>query len=232
MVSCVHYFFEHHGLREKHVHLHADNCSRQNINDCMLHYLVWRTLTEWYTTIELSYLPVRHTKFSPDWCFGLFKRQYKWTKIGRVQEVVNKSAECNVAQLVSQEDGSIIVTTFNWTDVIAMQMTKFTRIKKFYHFWATSSLGCVFVWEQSDLYEVKIYLLKEPWTPDVNELPAVVPPHGLKAEQQWYLYEQIRPFCPPEDMDSVCPLPSIPKLGGIKSTWLPIPTLSRRFSPT
>ena len=118
VISRLHFFFEHHGLGEKHVHLHADNCSGQNKNNCMIHYLVWRTITQRHSNITLSFLPVGHMKFSPDWCFGLLKRQYKRTKVGSLKsiaEVVNNSAECNVAQLVSREDGSTIVPTFDWT---------------------------------------------------------------------------------------------------------------------
>ena len=57
-------------------------------------------------------------------------------------------------------------------------------------------------------------LLKEPWDVDSDTLPNIVPPHGLSIERQWYLYEQIRPFCPDEDKDTVCPLPLSPKPGG------------------
>ena len=146
------------------------------------------------------------TKFSPDWCFGLFKRLYRRTKVGSLQsifEVVNDSAECNFAQLVSREDGSTIVPTFDWTDLFAPHM-KIVGIKKLHHFRMTSaSPGCVFVREHIDSAEVTIKLLKEPaWTPDVSDLPNV-PPHGLSAERQWYLHEQIRPFCPDQDKDSV-----------------------------
>ena len=218
MVSRIHYFFQCHGFGEKYAYLHADNCTGQNKNNCMLQYLVWRTLTKQHTEITLSFLPVGHTKFSPDWCFGLFKRQYRRTKIGSLRaitEVVNQSAECNFAQLVSREDGNTIVNTYDWTDSFASRMKKVTGIKKFHHFRVTSSSpGCVFVRERSDTEERSINLLKQPWTPDVDELPAIVSPHGLNADRQWYLYEQIWPFCPPEDMDSVCPLPSVPRPGG------------------
>ena len=75
VVSRLHYFFDHHGLGEKDVYLHADNCTGQNKNNCMVHYLLWRALTKRHTNITLSFLVVGHTKFAPDWCFGLFKRQ-------------------------------------------------------------------------------------------------------------------------------------------------------------
>ena len=77
VVSRIHFFFDTHGFGEKEVFLHADNCTGRNKNNCMIQYLVWRTLTGRHTSITLSFLPVGHTKFSPDWCFGLFKRQYR-----------------------------------------------------------------------------------------------------------------------------------------------------------
>ena len=149
VVSRLHYFFENHGLGEKEVHLHADNCCGQNKNNCMMQYLVWRALTGRHTSITLSFLVVGHTKFAPDWCFGLFKRQYRRTKVGSLQsiaQVVNDSAECNFAQLVAREDGSMIVQTFNWTDFFAPHFKRIASIKKYHHFRMTSSApGCVFL---------------------------------------------------------------------------------------
>ena len=37
VVSMLHHFFSHHGLGEKDVHLHADNCVGQNKNNTMIH---------------------------------------------------------------------------------------------------------------------------------------------------------------------------------------------------
>ena len=39
VVSQLHYYFENHGLGEKEVYLHADNCVGQNKNSCMVQYL-------------------------------------------------------------------------------------------------------------------------------------------------------------------------------------------------
>ena len=147
VVSRLHYFFENHGLGEKEVHLHADNCCGQNKNNCMIQYLVWRALTGRHTSITLSFLVVGHTKFAPDLCFGLFKRQYRRTKVGSLQsiaQVVNDSTECNFAQSVAREDGSMIVQTFNWTDFFAPHFKRIASIKKYHHFRMTSSApGCV-----------------------------------------------------------------------------------------
>ena len=53
----------------------------------------------------LSFMLVGDTKFAPDWCFGLFK-QFRRTFISSLEEVadvVNKSADVNVAQLVGMQ---------------------------------------------------------------------------------------------------------------------------------
>ena len=123
VVSRLDFFFHNHGFGEKDVFLHADNCTGQNKNNCMVQYLAWRVMTNQHSNITLSFLPVGHTKFSPDWCFGLFKRQYRRTKVGSLQniaKVVNTSAKCNVAQLVSREDVTTIVPTLDWTNFFAM----------------------------------------------------------------------------------------------------------------
>ena len=56
IVSCIHFFFEKHGFGEKQVYLHADNCTGQNKNNCII--LVWRI----GTLPSLSFLPVEHKK--------------------------------------------------------------------------------------------------------------------------------------------------------------------------
>ena len=41
--------------------------------------------------------------------------------------------------------------------------------------------------------------------------PEVIPAKGLSPDRQWYLYDQIRQFCPESTKDLVCPLPSVPQ---------------------
>ena len=130
------HFLETHGLGEV-AFIHADNCTGQNKNNCMVQYLAWRALTKRHTSITLLFLVVGHTKFAPDWCFGLVKRHFHRTKIGSLKgiaQAVNDSAKCNFAQLVCNEDGSTIVPTYDWTDFFAPQLKKIARIKKYHHF--------------------------------------------------------------------------------------------------
>jgi hypothetical protein len=68
-----------------------------------MQYLAWRVLVGLNETITLSFLIVGHTKFSPNWCFGLFKQVYRRTKIGCLEDivkVVESVAVINHAQLV------------------------------------------------------------------------------------------------------------------------------------
>ena len=80
-VSCV--------TGEKKVFLHADNCVGQNKNNYVLWYLMWRVLTGRHSEVTLSFLVVGHTKFSPDWCFGLFKQLYRKTNVGSLKAIAD-----------------------------------------------------------------------------------------------------------------------------------------------
>lgn len=233
VVSRLHYFFETHGLGEKTVYLHADNCTGQNKNNCMVQYLVWRALTNRHSSITLSFLVVGHTKFSPDWCFGLLKRHFRRTRVGSLKgiaQVVNESADCNFSQLVCSDEGTPIVNTYDWTSFFAPHLKKISGIKKYHHFRCDSTKpGKVFVKVHADTEEIEIDLMKHKpgWAPDHSELPPIVPPKGLSAERQWYLYESIWPFCPEGDKDLTCPLPTVPKPGSAPGT----PARPSRLSP-
>ena len=61
-ISYVHHYFEHHGLGETSVHLHADNCSGQNKNNYFIWYLTWRTILQLHYSFRYSFLIAGHTK--------------------------------------------------------------------------------------------------------------------------------------------------------------------------
>ena len=69
-ISYVHHFFEHHGLGETSVHLHADNCSGQNKNNYFVWYLAWRTILQLHLSVRYSFFIAGHTKFAPDRCLA------------------------------------------------------------------------------------------------------------------------------------------------------------------
>ena len=115
IISMLHHFLAN-------LHLHADNCSGQNNNCYVMQYLAWRVLSGLNRSITLSFLIVGHTKFSPDWCFGLFKQAYRRTRIGCLDDiivrVVESSAAVNHAQLVGTQDGKVIVPTYDWASFL------------------------------------------------------------------------------------------------------------------
>ena len=78
-------------------------------------------------------------------------------------KVVNDSAVCNVAQLVTAEDGTIIVPIYNWTDLFVPHFSIFEKLMDYHHFSLDSSKpGVVTAKIRSDSKEVKeVKLLKD-----------------------------------------------------------------------
>ena len=74
-ISNVHYFFGRHGLGKKTAEIHADNCGAQNKNFAFLWYYMWRAKSGLHEEINNHFLLPGHTKFAPDWCFGLLKQR-------------------------------------------------------------------------------------------------------------------------------------------------------------
>ena len=177
-------------------------------------YLLWRVMAGLNEEITISFLLVGHTKFAPDWGFGLFKRLFKRTKVATIHDiadVVRNSAVVNHPQLVGDYDGSL-VDFFDWSSVFDETTTAIKGISKYHHFrMSRSAPGCVFVRRSSDDRETKINILRDSsWKPSINNMPPLITPPGLSLERQWYLYSKIREFCPDQAKDLVCPMPSQP----------------------
>lgn len=165
--------------------------------------------------IIISFLPVGHTKFSPDWCFGLVKRKYRKMKIGCLDDIVkavHQSGSPNVAQLVGTQDGDIIVPMYNWSEFFEEHTIKtaLKGITQMHHFhFKSSHPGKVIVKDSVNGTERTINLLKDPsWRPSPQDLPDEIIPPGLSSERKKYLYDKIREFVPPEFQDIVCPQPA------------------------
>ena len=213
----LHHFFEHHGIGETIAHLHADNCSGQNKNKYMMQYLMWRTMAGLHDEVTISFLPVGHTKFAPDWCFGLAKQSFHRTKVNNLDDIANSvssSSFVNVSQLVGTLDGRCYVPTYNWSDFFEQYTIKtaLKGIKTLQHFrFEAKSPGMVYVKCKSSDIEKVIKLAKDTtWFPSANDLPDIIVPPGLSLERQWYLFQKIREFCSDSTKDEVCPKPLEP----------------------
>ena len=67
--------------------------------------------------MEMSFLLVGHTKFAPDWCFGLVKQKFRKTLVGCLDDmlrVVDQSAKTNDGELVGKEDGTTLIHQYDW----------------------------------------------------------------------------------------------------------------------
>ena len=108
VVSYLHYF-DHFGLGETTAELHCNNHSGQNKNRYVLWYLAWRIAIGLHQSITLNFLIAGHTKFIPDWCFGLLEWAFICHAVSSLLEfesVICRSACVNKAQLVGMEDGA------------------------------------------------------------------------------------------------------------------------------
>ena len=80
--------------------------------------LAWRVMRGLNNNITVSFLIVGHTKFAPDWYFGLLKKEFRRTRVGcldNIVQVVEQLADMNHAQLIGAQDGSVIVPMYDWT---------------------------------------------------------------------------------------------------------------------
>lgn len=217
VVSLLHHFFEHWGYGEKDAVLQMDNCAGQNKNNTMIRYGMWRIMTGRHRSIEFSLMEAGHTKFSPDWHFGLWKMKWRHSTaetLDEVAESVRRSSRNghNIPQLIN--DAERPVSFYDWTSFFEAFFKKLPSISKFHHFrMSEESPGVVFVKAYRSSAEKPINILKKgQQLPNVDTLPSVITPKGLDAARQWYLYDEIRPFCR-DTSDSLqsCPKPVCPK---------------------
>ena len=213
MISYLDYFFANVGLGEAVAHLHCDNCSGQNKNKFMIWYLLWRVCTEKHDEITLNFLITGHTKFAPDWCFGLLKQTFRRTPVSCLSDmvsVVNSSTVTgvNIAQLVGKEDGSTVVPCKNWQSFLETSFKTLPNIKAFHYFrFLASERGIVYAKIHADSPEERFDLARSKDL-DFSGQPDIISPPGLDSARQTYLFNNIRVFCTDETKDLVCPKPA------------------------
>ncbi|KAK7487250.1 hypothetical protein BaRGS_00021478 [Batillaria attramentaria] len=217
VISYLHYYFEHFGMGEKRVQLHCDNCSGQNKNNFLIWYFIWRVVKGLHTEVNINFMPAGHTKFAPDWCFGLLKRAFRRDEVNCLQDlcrVVEEStaeSRINIPQLVGHEDGTVVVPTFDWQNFLSPAFRRMPGVLQYSHFRVTRERpGVLFYRSSLAEDEQSRMLIKSAAAFDaLPDMPPVLPAAGLSYERQAYLYNQIREFVCEEQRDVVCPLPEI-----------------------
>ena len=174
----LHHFFKAHGLGETSVHLHADNCTGKNKNRYMMYYLMWPVLTGLHKEVVISFLPVGHTKFAPDWCFGLLKQRFRRTRLQILTTLPTMSLF--LLQWMCRSWLAHWMPPFLCPCTTGVSIkTALKGITQMHHFrFNSSSPGVVFVESESSGLERKINLLKNTsWVPLADNLPSLIIPH-------------------------------------------------------
>ena len=173
---------------------------------------MWRVLTGRHESMLVG-----HTKFAPDWSFGIIKQRFRRSVVSCLDDlaqVVNSSADHNFAQLAGREDGSEVIPVYEWTAFLKGHFRKIPAIKSYHHFTVKSDKpDSLFLKEYGDSIEKEMKFRRDNWKPSPEELPPITPPPGLSPERQWYLYDSIRQFCTPQTKDKVCPFPDVSRPG-------------------
>nr|XP_034320612.1 uncharacterized protein LOC117687723 [Crassostrea gigas] len=212
VTSMLHHHFMYHGLGETDVKLHMDNCSGQNKNYTVIGYGMWRVMTGLHESVEFSMMEAGHTKFNPDWHFGLWKVKWRHSNVKTLAEIaasVLKSSRNghNVPQLV--DDPVAPLFFYDWATFFKRIFKPIPSLKSYHHFRMDKDHpGIVFVREYATSQEVSVYILKPGAAVDPTVLPLVIPPSGLDAHRQWYLFNEVAPYCVNKES---CPKPTMPK---------------------
>ena len=86
-----------------------------------------------YDSVTLSFMIVGHTKFSPDWCFGLLKQRLRRCRVDcldDIVDVVESSADVNSAQLVGAQSGEILVAHVQLVTILLSHTSEYFLASK------------------------------------------------------------------------------------------------------
>lgn len=220
VISLIHTFFKYHGLGEKRVWLHADNCVGQNKNNMLMWYLAWRVMNGLHEEITINFMLSGHTKFSPDSAFGLYKLCYRKNNVDSLYEAIdcckNAARKSTLVphvygQHLGQEESKIDFR--NWSVFLKKHFKEIPHITEIITFqFLAKKPGIVKIKRSQEGAWETIRLLKKPRFvfPSASR-PTEITPKGLDLERQTYLYKEIRGFIRnPKRKDITCPKP--PKL--------------------
>ena len=78
---------------------------------------MWPVVTGHHQQIPLYFMVPGHTKFGPDWAFGLAKKKLCRSELhclSDIADAIEASSKVNRAQLCGHENGQVVVYTYDW----------------------------------------------------------------------------------------------------------------------
>ena len=210
VISMLHYYFQNLGLGETEAILNADNCVGQNKNQFVMSYLCWRVMVGLHRKIILHFLVVGHTKFSPDYAGGVFKKIFRRTPVATPQGVADCASKSSILHPVitgSVDGKQQAVPMYDWQSKFS-QFKSVPGMKKYHVFkFSSDNPGVVLCRQQSNGDAVTFTLVASDYC-DEN-LPPTLPSLGLTHKRKSYLYDKIRQFVPDVDKNELCPMPDL-----------------------
>ncbi|KAI0237073.1 hypothetical protein LSAT2_012447 [Lamellibrachia satsuma] len=193
VISLLHHFLATYGVGEDELQLHADNCAGQNKNNHMIRYLMWRVVNGLHRSASINFMVAGHTKFAPDWCFGLLKRLVRKTFISSLTDVeaaCEASSVCNTSQLVGTQDGQSVVPCYDWASFLDGHFKRIPGLLSLHSFVVSAEAPNVLKVREFSHSVAKLHDIGKGSCP--VGLPQVIAPKGLSLERQNYLYSEIR----------------------------------------
>ncbi|XP_053392013.1 uncharacterized protein LOC128554725 isoform X2 [Mercenaria mercenaria] len=184
---------------------HSDES--QNKNQYVIGYFMWRVMTGRHQEIEYHMQIPGHARCLVDSGFASLKKLYRRTdcdSLVQLQHVVDMSSATNEA---------VRYPAWQWRDwksFLGPVIKPMRGIRKYQYFKMSSDKpGVVTVKENRDTDETTVNVLRfQDRVFPADDLPTVIPAHGLTRERQDYLYKAVRPYVRPMHQDSTCPAPS------------------------
>ena len=217
VISLLHHFFENFALGETRAHCHADNCSGQNKNNYLMQYFLWRIANNLHKDINISFLPVGHTKFAPDLYFGLFKKSFRKQDSNCLSDLVNvcrlacPTSKAITCCMVGDEAGTIFVPTYDWQTLLSSyKPARIPHLLKYFHCFMDSTTKGRIRCKKFEHEDTQSYTVFTNTNVITGMLPALVPIPGLNNDRKKYLYHKIREYVKGEEAkNKLCPNPNV-----------------------
>ena len=125
-------------------------------------------------------------------------------------KVVEKLSIVNIARLVIDKGGKVLVPIFDWLSFFAEMFKRLPAIKNLRHFRVSSLHPGIVTTQACNDSEKTHLILKRDVVVDAAELSNIIPPKSFSVPRQWYLFEKMREFrrIPTQDVTSPMPRPS------------------------